>query len=78
MPTLKRGTLYRVPVASASAGEPQQWFRSQNRYRDTAVSSDGRTIYVATDSSGLVEGLDGAPTTALADRGAVLAFTYPG
>lgn len=62
------------PAAAAN----QQLFRSQNRYRDTAVSSDGRTIYVVTDSRGLVEGPDGAPTTALADRGAVLAFTYTG
>ena len=79
VPTLKRGTLYRMPVdGDPAAAANQQLFRSQNRYRDTAVSSDGRTIYVVTDSSGLVEGLDGAPTTALADRGAVLAFTYTG
>ena len=53
-------------------------FRSQNRYRDTAISPDGRTIYVATDSTGLVEGSTACPTGELADPGAILAFTYTG
>ena len=79
MPTLKRGTLFRMPVfADTLVDGPLPLFRSQNRYRDTAISPDGRTIYVATDSGGLVEGLDGLPTSELADPGAILAFTYTG
>ena len=79
MPTLKRGTLFRMPVVSGtSVGDPLPLFRSQNRYRDTAIAPGGRTIYVATDSNGLAEGLDGRPTTALADPGAILAFTFTG
>jgi PQQ-dependent dehydrogenase (s-GDH family) len=79
MPTLKRGTLFRMPVRGETRVDgPLPLFRSQNRYRDTAISPDGRTIYVATDSGGVVEGLNGVPTRALADPGAILAFTYTG
>jgi len=77
MPTMKLGTLFRMPVSNDTVLEPLKLFRSQNRYRDTAISADGRTIYVATDSSGLVQGLDGVPTNALTDPGAILTFTYP-
>ncbi|MFD1505774.1 hypothetical protein FE374_00755 [Georgenia yuyongxinii] len=91
MPTLKLGTLFRLPVLDDNGrgkghddaarvidgGLPL--FVSQNRYRDTAISPDGGTIYVATDSGGLVRDLDtGASTDVLADPGAILAFRYTG
>ncbi|MBM3785612.1 MAG: quinoprotein glucose dehydrogenase [Acidobacteria bacterium] len=79
MTTLKRGSLYVLPLApngKAASGKFQRYFQSENRYRDTAVSPDGKTIYIVTDSSGLTESNDGGVTRNMADKGAVLAFTY--
>jgi cytochrome c5 len=78
--TLKRGSLYVLPLRSdgkAAAGHFSRYFRSENRFRDTAVSPDGRTIYIAIDASGLVEGIAG-PTVKMEHPGAILAFTYAG
>jgi PQQ-dependent dehydrogenase (s-GDH family) len=79
--TLKRGSLYVLPLTpdgKAAAGPFWRYFRSENRYRDTAVSPDGKTIYVATDFRGLAESATGGVTTKMQDPGAILAFTYTG
>lgn len=77
MTTLKAGALFRMPRQTTTLVDgPFRLFRSVNRYRDTAVSKGGRTIYVATDSSGLVADLNGTPTNKLENPGAILAFTY--
>lgn len=79
--SLKRGSLYVVPVDASgqrAAGPISREARTENRYRDTAVSADGRTIYVATDGGGLVEALGGGVQRTLANPGAILAFTYAG
>ncbi|HYO80334.1 MAG TPA: glucose/sorbosone family PQQ-dependent dehydrogenase, partial [Bryobacteraceae bacterium] len=79
--TLKRGSLYIVPLNStgtAAAGPISRYFQSENRFRDTAVSPDRRTIYVATDSGGIVEALAGGVATRMQDPGAILAYTYEG
>jgi PQQ-dependent dehydrogenase (s-GDH family) len=65
--SLIRGVVYRVKLDAAGkavVGGPQAYFRANDRYRDVALSPDGRTIYAATDS-----GSKDHP-------GAVLAFTY--
>jgi PQQ-dependent dehydrogenase (s-GDH family) len=79
--TLKRGSLYVVPLDSrgtATAGPISRYFHSENRYRDTAISPDRLTIYVATDAGGVVEGLAGGVATKMQDPGAIVAFTYVG
>ncbi|GLQ55541.1 glucose/sorbosone family PQQ-dependent dehydrogenase [Devosia nitrariae] len=79
--TLKRGSLYTVPVSTnghTAEGPITRYFQSENRFRDTAVSPDGLTIYVATDPSGLAEALEGGTTTTMENPGAILAFTYEG
>ena len=79
--TLKRGSLYVVPLQSngkAAAGFIHRYFQSENRFRDTAVSPDLKTIYVATDSGGLGESLAGGTTRRMQNQGAILAFTYTG
>ena len=79
--SLKKGSLYVVPVDASGqrvAGPVSREARTENRYRDTAVSADGRTIYVATDGGGLVEALGGGVSKQLANPGAILAFTYAG
>jgi PQQ-dependent dehydrogenase (s-GDH family) len=79
--TLKRGSLYVLPLTAdgqAAAGHMFRYFQSENRYRDTAVSADGRTIYIATDPGGLAEASGGGPTRTMQNKGAILAFTYIG
>jgi mono/diheme cytochrome c family protein len=79
--TLKRGSLYVLPLTPdghAASGHFMRYFQSENRYRDTAVSPDGRTIFIATDQTGLAEALAGGPAAKLQNPGEILAFTYDG
>jgi len=79
IPTLKRGSLYRVALSDDGTsldGTFLRYFQSENRFRDTAISPDGMTIYVATDPGGVAESASGGTTTTMADPGAILAFTY--
>ena len=79
--TLKRGSLYVVPLTAGGKttdGRMSRYFQSENRYRDTAVNPDGRTIYVATDPGGTAEALGGGTTNTMQNPGAILAFTYVG
>ncbi len=81
LPTLKRGSLYVLPLTAdgqRAAGRFSRYFRSQDRFRDTAVNPDRRTIYIATDPRGLVQSSTGGVTTELGNPGAILAFTYEG
>lgn len=80
-PTLKRGSIYLLPLdesGQAVDGTIERYFQSANRYRDVAISEDGKTIYVATDSTGVAENPEGGTTTTLANPGEILAFTYEG
>src|SRR5690606_363553 len=77
--TLKRGSLYVLPLSAdgtKAAGRFTRYFQSENRYRDTAVSPDGRTIYIATDSGGLTESASGGTTGKIENQDAILFFTY--
>ena len=79
--TLKRGSLYVVPLTAGGKttdGHMWRYFQSENRYRDTAISPDGRTIYIATDPGGLAEAVGGGATGTMQNPGAILAFTYVG
>jgi PQQ-dependent dehydrogenase (s-GDH family) len=79
--TLKRGSLYVLPLSAdgkSAAGHFSRYFQSENRFRDTAVSPDGRTIYIATDPGGVAGAADASTTTKMENPGAILAFTYAG
>ena len=79
--TLKRGSLYVLPLSSdgkSAAGHFSRYFQSENRLRDLAISPDGRTLYIATDNSGLLEALAGGMATKVENPGAILVFTYVG
>jgi PQQ-dependent dehydrogenase (s-GDH family) len=79
--TLKRGSLYVLPLSAdgkKAAGRFSRYFESENRYRDTAVGPDGRTIYIATDPGGVAGATDAGTTSKMANPGAILAFTYAG
>jgi PQQ-dependent dehydrogenase (s-GDH family) len=76
MPALKDGTVYRL-VLSADGGHVasvEPLWRTTNRYRDIAISPDGRTFYVATDSSGRTKDENGTPTDVLDNPGSILEF----
>ncbi len=77
--TLKRGSLYVAnlsPDGQHVVGHMSRYFQSNNRYRDTAISPDRKTIYIATDPGGLAESVSGGATSKMQDPGAILAFTY--
>ena len=79
--TLKRGSLYVLPLTAngqAAAGHMSRYFQSENRYRDTAIHPNGRTIYIATDPGGLAEARGGGATRTMQNPGAILSFTYVG
>jgi PQQ-dependent dehydrogenase (s-GDH family) len=79
--TLKRGSIYRIPLAAdgkSLRGPIERYFQSENRFRDTALSPDKKTIYVATDNGGLAEALGGGTTTRMQNPGSILVFTYKG
>jgi PQQ-dependent dehydrogenase (s-GDH family) len=74
MPSLKYGTVYRLPLDGGDVGEPIAMWDTVNRYRDVAVGVDPTVFYVATDSGGMARGADGAPTGALDNPGSILEF----
>ena len=72
------GVIYRVPL-NASSAAPLTYFKAEDRYRDLAVSPDGRRIYVVTDAHGrTVDGVGRDDGGRLAHPGALLEFTYTG
>jgi cytochrome c5 len=81
VPTLKRGSLYVLPLSpdgKTAAGHFSRYFQSENRFRDTAVSPDRRTIYIATDPGGVAGATDAGTTSKMENPGSILAFTYVG
>ncbi|WP_437730072.1 glucose/sorbosone family PQQ-dependent dehydrogenase [Sorangium sp. So ce1335] len=81
MTTLKKGALYRVKLSTdgeSVVGEPVELFKTTNRYRDLAMSPDGQTLYVITDTAGNTSGPTGGATTILDNPGAILEFKYTG
>jgi PQQ-dependent dehydrogenase (s-GDH family) len=76
--SLVRGTVYRLPLAADGrtvTGTPIELLQTVNRYRDIAISTDGRTIYLATDPSGQHRNAAGTNVQTLANPGSILAFT---
>lgn len=81
VPTLKRGSVYRVPLSAdgkTRSGPIERYFQSENRFRDLALSPDNKTIYVATDPGGLAGSMTGGTTTKMRNPGAILVYTYTG
>ena len=81
MTGMRAGAVYRIklgPDGRTVAGEPVEYFRSANRYRDVAVSADGRRIYLSTDNVGTTADAAGGSTKVLSHPGAVLELTYSG
>jgi PQQ-dependent dehydrogenase (s-GDH family) len=78
---MRTGAVYRLKLSAdgrAVDGSPLAYFRAANRYRDLAISPDGRRIYVSTDDHGATSDASGRRTDALENPGALLEFTYTG
>lgn len=78
--SLVSGTIFRIPLDadSGEAGPPLTYFKAQDRYRDLAISPDGRRIYVVTTVFGRTLTDAGEVIPALAHPGALIEFTYRG
>ncbi|MFE2749035.1 PQQ-dependent sugar dehydrogenase [Streptomyces scopuliridis] len=76
MTPLKDGSVYQLKLTDGDrkVAEATQLWKAQNRYRDIALSPDGKSVYVANDSEGMVRDQNGAPTTALDNPGSILVF----
>lgn len=77
---LKRGSVYRIPLdatGQAAAGPPERLWRSDNRYRDLAISPDGRRVFVVTDIGGAHDTAEGGAAFEVANPGAILVFDAP-
>jgi PQQ-dependent dehydrogenase (s-GDH family) len=81
VPTLRKGVLYRYKMNTTMDGfdtDSVPYFRTQNRYRDIAISRDGLKIYLITDSVGTTSGPSGSGTNTLVNPGAILEYSYAG
>ncbi|WP_164974199.1 PQQ-dependent sugar dehydrogenase [Filimonas effusa] len=79
--TLKGGKLIRLLLSKNGdkiKGEPLHYFNAKVRYRDIAVSPDGNTIYLATDSSTVSSGPTQHSKAVPEQRGTIIAFKYIG
>jgi PQQ-dependent dehydrogenase (s-GDH family) len=80
MTNLKDGTVYHLTLRGGGTAidTVTALWKAQNRYRDTAFSPDGLSIYVVTDSAGVVRDHDGVPTFDLANPGSLIEFRWAG
>ena len=70
---LRSGAVYRAKLSADGrtvSGEPVEYFKSTNRYRDIALSPDGRRIFLSTDDHGSTQDDAGNRSTNLANPGA--------
>jgi hypothetical protein len=78
---MRTGAVYRLKLTTDGTtvtGPPIEYFKANDRYRDVAVSPDGRRIYVSTDSVGATADAVGQRTERLSNPGAIMEFTYTG
>jgi PQQ-dependent dehydrogenase (s-GDH family) len=75
--SLVSGTIFRIPLDAVDE-PPLTYFKSQDRYRDLAISPDGLRIYAVTTNVGRTLTAAGEMTPELANPGSLLEFTYVG
>jgi PQQ-dependent dehydrogenase (s-GDH family) len=76
---MRTGAIYRAKLTRDGKhvdGEPFEYFKAATRYRDLAISPDGRHIFASTDDHGPTMGDRGQTAGVLANPGAILEFTY--
>ena len=89
IPSLKKGTIFRVKLNSNGDGidgNPdllddsvyEEFHSSNDRYRDIAIDPDGITIYAITDNSGGTSGPSGTSSVSIQNPGVVMKIQYSG
>ena len=76
--TLKLGRVFRLQLSAdgqSVVGDTIAYFHGLGRFRDLAISSDGKKIYVALDTMGALQGPPGVALTPPI-RGCILEFAY--
>jgi PQQ-dependent dehydrogenase (s-GDH family) len=76
---MRTGALYRVALAAdgrSVAGPALLYFKQDDRYRDLAISADGRRLFVVTDNEGSLLDAQWQRIEVVAHPGALLEFTY--
>jgi PQQ-dependent dehydrogenase (s-GDH family) len=76
--SLVSGVIFRIPLNEGQPGEPITYFKAQDRYRDVAISPDGRKIYAVTTVFGRTLTDAGELIPTLEHPGALIEFTYTG
>ncbi|WP_353718331.1 PQQ-dependent sugar dehydrogenase [Dyadobacter sp. 676] len=76
--SLKNGKVVRVRLSADGKAVKGQtdYFHNQVRYRDVAISADGRSVYLVTDRSVVTSGPSGENPEQSAEQGAIIEFTY--
>lgn len=77
---MRTGAVYRLKLGAEgrTVGTPVEYFKANDRYRDIAMSPDGRRVFLVTDSFGTTADVNGQRTEALANPGGLVEFTYAG
>lgn len=78
---MRTGAVYRLQLGGdgkSVSGAPVEYFKANDRYRDIALSPDGRRVFLVTDSFGVTADDQGQRTETLANPGGLVEFTYRG
>ncbi len=81
LPSLKHGHLMRVSLneeGNAIASDTMMYFTLPVRFRDLAISGDGKKIWVCTDSAAISSGPSRMNPKTISYMGSILEFTYEG
>lgn len=81
LPSLKNGHLVRLQLnaeGTGITGDTMMYFKLPVRYRDIAISADGKKIYMATDSAEISSGPSKEDSKDVSYRGCILEFSYQG
>jgi PQQ-dependent dehydrogenase (s-GDH family) len=81
LPTLKGGKLIRLKLnvtGERITGDTINYFKSKVRYRDVAISADGKKIYLAVDSASISSGPSKENPQQVSYRGCIIEYTYTG
>lgn len=81
LPSLKWGHLVRVQLNAAGdgiTGDTLTYFKAGVRYRDLAISADGKKIYLAADSAAISSGPSRSDPKQLSLAGCIIEYSYQG
>lgn len=81
LPSLKHGHLVRLQLNAGGngiTGDTLMYFKAPVRYRDIALSADGKKIYLCTDSAAISSGPSRADPKQVSYQGCIIEYSYQG